>query len=118
MVESSPWYKNLPIDRGDLPESYGSVGVKTDGGGSMAGRGRVGPMRLHRACNLRSMEALQAALDAGDDVNEVEAVRAAAARVEARLSRPPPRRATRRSTTPPTRAGWRASPSCWTGALR
>ena len=94
MVESSPWYKNLPLDRGELPESYGSVGVKKDGGGSMAGRGRVGPMRLHRACNLRDMAALQAALDAGDDVNEVEAVRGAGGLRERRgkraLNRPPP----------------------------
>ena len=58
-----------------LPERYTSVGCKPDGGGSMAGRGLVGPMRLHRACNRRDMQALQAAVDAGDSVNEVEAVR-------------------------------------------
>jgi hypothetical protein len=75
MVEANPWWKNLPSDRGELPASYGSTGVKADGGGSMAGRGNVGPMRLHRACNLRDMEALTKALDGGDDVNEVEAVR-------------------------------------------
>jgi hypothetical protein len=74
MVESNPWWKNLPADR-ELPDSYGCVGVKPDGGGSMAGRGRVGPMRLHRACNNRDLKALQAALEQGDDPNEVEAVR-------------------------------------------
>ena len=58
-----------------LPERYTSVGCKPDGGGSMAGRGLVGPMRLHRACNRRDMQALQAAVGAGDSVNEVEAVR-------------------------------------------
>jgi hypothetical protein len=73
MVEANPWYKNLPADRGELPDSYGCVGVKADGGGCMAGRGRVGPMRLHRACNNRDLAALQAALEQGDDPNEVEA---------------------------------------------
>ena len=58
-----------------LPERYTSVGCKPDGGGSMAGRGLVGPMRLHRDCNRRDMQALQAAVGAGDSVNEVEAVR-------------------------------------------
>lgn len=75
MVESNPWWKNLPTDRGELPDSYGCVGVKPDGGGCMAGRGRVGPMRLHRACYNRDLAALQAALEQGDDPNEVEAVR-------------------------------------------
>lgn len=75
MVEANPWYKNLP-DGASFPACYGAVGVKADGGGSMAGRGRVGPMRLHRAANLRDAAALQAALAAGDDANEVESVRA------------------------------------------
>jgi hypothetical protein len=74
MVEANPWYKNLP-DGASFPACYGAVGVKADGGGSMAGRGRVGPMRLHRAANLRDAAALQAALAAGDDANEVESVR-------------------------------------------
>lgn len=75
MVEANPWWKNLPTDRGELPDSYGCVGVNPHGGGSMAGRGLVGKMRLHRAVNMRDMAALQAALEAGDDVNEVEGVR-------------------------------------------
>lgn len=79
MVEANPWYKNLPTDRGELPDSYGCVGVKADGGGCMAGRGRVGPMRLHRACNNRDLAALQAALEQGDNPNEVEAVRVCSA---------------------------------------
>lgn len=81
MVEANPWYKNLPDDGlgPAFPPCYGAVGVKADGGGSMAGRGRVGPMRLHRAANLRDAEALKAALAQGDDVNEVESVRGRAA---------------------------------------
>lgn len=73
MVEKNPWWRNVD---GPFPESYGSVGVKADGGGSMAGQGLVGSMRLHRACNMRNMEALEAAIEAGDNVNEVEAVSA------------------------------------------
>ena len=79
MVEANPWYKNLP-DGASFPACYGAVGVKADGGGSMAGRGRVGPMRLHRAANLRDAAALRAALEAGDDANEVESVRTPSAR--------------------------------------
>ena len=79
MVEANPWWKNLPEGKA-FPISYGSVGVKADGGGSMAGRGRVGPMRLHRAANLRDAAALRAALEAGDDANEVESVRTPRAR--------------------------------------
>ena len=74
MVEANPWWRNLP-ENATLPACYGATGVKADGGGSMAGRGRVGPMRLHRAANLRDAAALKAALAAGDDVNEVESVR-------------------------------------------
>ena len=74
MVEADPWWNNV---KGPFPESYGCVGVKHDGGGSMAGHGLVGPMRLHRAVNRRDMSALVAALDAGDNVNEVEGVRGA-----------------------------------------
>ena len=120
MVEANPWYKNLPTDRGELPDSYGCVGVKADGGGCMAGRGRVGPMRLHRACNNRDLAALQAALEQGDDPNEVEAVRLSGAAKQAlrdvtRLLHsclPRHRPATRPSTTAPTRAGWTASRRC------
>jgi hypothetical protein len=95
MVEANPWYKNLPTDRGELPDSYGCVGVKADGGGCMAGRGHVGPMRLHRACNNRDLAALQAALEQGDDPNEVEAVRLpgrcqTGARFEVTCPSPPP----------------------------
>ena len=68
-----PGHRNV---KGPFPESYGCVGVKNDGGGSMAGQGLVGPMRLHRAVNRRDMAALEAAIDAGDNVNEVEGVRA------------------------------------------
>lgn len=37
--------------------------------------GRIGPMRLHRAVCNDDNEAILAAIDAGDNVNEVEAVR-------------------------------------------
>ena len=50
MVEKNPWCKNVS---GPFPETYGPVGVKADGGGCMAGRGLVGPMRLHRAAHAR-----------------------------------------------------------------
>lgn len=70
MVEKNPWWKNVS---GPFPESYGCVGVKEDGGGSMRGRGLVGKMRIHRAVNCRDREAIMTAIDGGDDVNEVEA---------------------------------------------
>lgn len=73
-MEANPWWKNLPAGA-NLPASYGCTGVKPDGGGSMAGKGKVGPMRLHRAAALRDAAALAAALAAGDDPTEVEAVR-------------------------------------------
>ena len=107
MVEANPWWKNLPADR-ELPDSYGCVGVKPDGGGSMAGRGRVGPMRLHRACNNRDLKALQAALEQGDDPNEVEAVRLRA--------RPTSPVASRAASTPRVRCTGRARssmPTSW-----
>ncbi|KAJ9523435.1 hypothetical protein QJQ45_005338 [Haematococcus lacustris] len=50
-----------------------AVGVKPDGGGSIRGQGRVGPMRLHRAAHNRNAEAIKACIASGDDVNEVEA---------------------------------------------
>lgn len=88
MVEKNPWWRNVD---GPFPESYGCVGVKADGGGSMAGHGLVGPMRLHRACNMRDMVALEMAIEAGDNVNEVEAVCfAASAGDPAQVRRPLP----------------------------
>ena len=70
MVERNPWYSRV---HGPFPESYGCVGVKPDGGGSMAGRGLVGPMRLHRAVFNRDADLVARLLDDGQDVNEVEA---------------------------------------------
>ena len=46
MTEVEPWYKRV---QGPFPLKYGCVGVKEDGGGSMRGRGLVGPMKVHRA---------------------------------------------------------------------
>lgn len=70
MVERNPWYSRV---QGPFPDSYGCVGVKPDGGGSMAGRGLVGPMRLHRAVFNRDADLVARLLDDGQDVNEVEA---------------------------------------------
>ncbi|KAK3244856.1 hypothetical protein CYMTET_45553 [Cymbomonas tetramitiformis] len=70
MVERNPWWNNVS---GPFPEAYGCVGVKADGGGSMRGRGIVGKMVIHRAVNNRDAAAIKAAIEAGDDVNEVEA---------------------------------------------
>ena len=52
MVEKNPWYTRV---EGPFPERYGCVGVKPDGGGSMRGRGLVGPMKLHHAVMNRDM---------------------------------------------------------------
>eukprot|EP00976_Prorocentrum_cordatum_P037891 769697-Prorocentrum_minimum.AAC.2 len=86
MVEKNPWWNNV---EGPFPAAYGCIGVKDDGGGSMRGRGLVGSMRIHRgptphpscvesspAVNNRDVMGIIAAVEAGDDVNEVEAVRA------------------------------------------
>lgn len=70
MVEKNPWWKNVS---GPFPEQYGAVGVKGDGGGSMRGRGLVGKMILHRAVNNQNIDAIIAGVEAGEDVNEVEA---------------------------------------------
>jgi len=70
MVEKNPWWKNVS---GPFPETYGSIGVKADGGGSMRGRGTVGSMRIHRAVNNRDTESIISLVESGDDVNEVEA---------------------------------------------
>ena len=73
MVERNPWYTRV---KGPFPEQYGCVGVKDDGGGSMRGRGTVGPMRLHRAVFNRDVATIEALLDPNaavkTDVNEVE----------------------------------------------
>ena len=68
MVERNPWYTRV---EGPFPERYGCVGVKPDGGGSMRGRGLVGPMKLHHAVMNRDDGTLPQARR-GQDVNEVE----------------------------------------------
>jgi len=50
-MERDPWWKHAP---GPYPEWKGPVGCKPDGGGCHAGRGRVGPMTLHRACHNKN----------------------------------------------------------------
>lgn len=48
-MERTPWWSTLS---GQLPKWDGRpVGCKPDGGGSIRGQGRVGPMRLHRAAH-------------------------------------------------------------------
>lgn len=48
-MEKNPWYKNV---EGPYLQWKGPVGIKEDGGGCTRGRGRVGPMVVHRAaCN-------------------------------------------------------------------
>lgn len=69
MVERNPWYTRV---EGPFPERYGCVGVKPDGGGSMRGRGLVGPMKLHHAVMNRDMELCLKLLADGQDINEVE----------------------------------------------
>ena len=73
MVERNPWYTRV---KGPFPETYGCVGVKDDGGGSMRGRGTVGPMLLHRAVFNRDVDLIEKLLDSNNDVktdvNEVE----------------------------------------------
>ena len=73
MVERNPWYTRV---KGPFPEQYGCVGVKEDGGGSMRGRGTVGPMRLHRAVFNRDVATIESLLDPNaavkTDVDEVE----------------------------------------------
>ncbi|GFH07518.1 ANK_REP_REGION domain-containing protein [Haematococcus lacustris] len=71
-MERTPWWST--IDASKLqPWDGKAVGVKPDGGGSIRGQGRVGPMRLHRAAHNRNAEAIKACIASGDDVNEVEA---------------------------------------------
>lgn len=69
MVEKNPWYTRV---EGPFPEKYGCVGIKPDGGGSMRGRGSVGPMKLHHAIMNRDMDLALKLIAAGQDVNEVE----------------------------------------------
>ncbi|CEG00515.1 Ankyrin repeat [Ostreococcus tauri] len=69
-TEIEPWYKRV---KGPFPETYGCVGVKADGGGSMRGRGTVGTMRVHRATFNRDEAKIRALVEAGDSVNEVDA---------------------------------------------
>jgi hypothetical protein len=70
MVERNPWYTRV---QGPFPEQYGCVGVKSDGGGSMRGRGTVGAMKLHRAVFNRDLGLIETLLkDQNADINEVE----------------------------------------------
>jgi len=53
-MEKHPWW--LSLDESVLPKWEGKAeGVKPDGGGCVRGQGRVGPMRLWRAVNNRSV---------------------------------------------------------------
>ncbi|PRW20613.1 mitochondrial import receptor subunit TOM9-2-like [Chlorella sorokiniana] len=69
-MEKNPWYKNV---EGPFLQWKGPVGIKEDGGGCTRGRGRVGPMAIHRAANNRDAQAIKKAVEEGHDVNEVEA---------------------------------------------
>ena len=71
MTEIEPWYKRVS---GPFPLKYGCVGVKEDGGGSMRGRGVVGPMKIHRAVFRRDENLIRDLIEKEKmDVNEVEA---------------------------------------------
>lgn len=52
-MEKNPWYKNV---EGPFLQWKGPVGIKEDGGGCTRGRGRVGPMIIHRAANNRDAD--------------------------------------------------------------
>uniref|UniRef100_A0A383VJ57 Uncharacterized protein n=1 Tax=Tetradesmus obliquus TaxID=3088 RepID=A0A383VJ57_TETOB len=69
-MERNPWWQNVAGDSGAWP---GPVGVKPDGGGSIRGQGRVGSMKLHRACHNKELDEVLRLVDDGADVNEVEA---------------------------------------------
>ncbi|KAL4450555.1 hypothetical protein ABPG77_000911 [Micractinium sp. CCAP 211/92] len=69
-MEKNPWWKNV---QGPFLQWRGPTGIKEDGGGCTRGRGRVGPMVIHRAAASRDKEAIAKAVEAGNDVNEVEA---------------------------------------------
>eukprot|EP00877_Chromochloris_zofingiensis_P009397 jgi/Chrzof1/4710/Cz14g23200.t1 len=69
-MEKNPWWQNV---QGPFPRWTGPVGIKADGGGSIRGCGRVGKMLVHRAvCNRNKDEVLRL-VEAGENVNEVEA---------------------------------------------
>ena len=71
MTEVQPWYERV---QGPFPLKYGCVGVKEDGGGSMRGRGTVGPMKIHRAVFRRDETLIRELIEKEKmDVNEVEA---------------------------------------------
>ncbi|EIE20067.1 ankyrin [Coccomyxa subellipsoidea C-169] len=70
MVEKNPWWKNVS---GPFPKWEGPVGCKDDGGGCHYGRGKVGKMIIHRAVHNKDKQAIMGAIEAGNDVNEVEA---------------------------------------------
>jgi hypothetical protein len=46
----------MNIDSNNLPSWSGPVGVKSDGGGSIRGQGRVGSMRMHRAVHNKRLD--------------------------------------------------------------
>eukprot|EP00879_Flechtneria_rotunda_P002113 GHRR01002295.1.p1 GENE.GHRR01002295.1~~GHRR01002295.1.p1 ORF type:complete len:185 (+),score=55.81 GHRR01002295.1:292-846(+) len=69
-MERNPWWQNIT---GPYSEWSGPVGVKPDGGGSIRGQGRVGNMKVHRAVHNKRREEIVRLVDAGSDVNEVEA---------------------------------------------
>ena len=69
-IDPDPWYKRI---EGPFPHWQGPVGVKEDGGGSTRGRGTVGRMLVHRAVNNHDKDEILRLVDAGEDVNEVEA---------------------------------------------
>lgn len=52
-MERNPWYKNV---EGPFLQWRGPLGIKEDGGGCTRGRGRVGPMVIHRAAASRDKE--------------------------------------------------------------
>ena len=69
-MEKNPWWTRI---EGPYETWPGPIGVKDDGGGSIRGRGRVGPMVVHRAVCNRDLTTIRDAVAQGEDVNEVEA---------------------------------------------
>jgi hypothetical protein len=53
-MERNPWWQN--IDSNNLTSWSGPVGIKADGGGSIRGQGRVGPMKVHRAVHNKKLD--------------------------------------------------------------
>ncbi|KAI8107521.1 Serine/threonine-protein kinase TNNI3K [Picochlorum sp. SENEW3] len=68
-MEKDPWYKNV---EGPFLQWKGPIGVKEDGGGCTRAQGRVGNMVIHRAAFNKNKQAIEKAVEAGEDVNEVE----------------------------------------------